>query len=212
MKKTFIITISVIILNHVCAFGQVANSLLAEKVDIISDAIERIKDSAKCKKIFFTGLINTMQRKASLMTSPVYNGIRFSSYDTDSACIEVLKKKYNHENYRLMEYSKVGSYRTIALESSSLSKNEDTCINCTKLYFEINCPIEGWENLELYDVQNTKEIEDSDFYKKYYINKISIPVFIYAVTCGQIVKQNCILVYELYENYKFKFTGRIIVN
>ena len=212
MKRTLIITISIIVLNNVCLFGQGTNRLLGEKVDIISDVIERIKDSAKCKKVFLTGLINTMQRKVSLMTSPVYNGIRFSSYNTDSACMEVLKKKYNYENYRLIEYSNVESYRTIALESSSLSKDEDTCIYCTKLYFEINCPIEGWENLELFDVQHAKELDNTAFYEKYYINKISIPIFIYSVTCGQIIKQNCIVVYELLENNKFKFSKRIIIN
>lgn len=196
--------------QNVSVFGQTVKESLIEKINIVSDVIDRLSDPSKTKKQISTGLINTISREVSLEEGFAYNGIKFSSYITDSIFMEELKKKYSKKNYLLFEYSQIDSYRNDIINSSSVF-NRDSCNYCTKLYFEINCPIEGWENLGIFFMINDKQIADTIFFDKYYTKQISIPVFVYSLTNGKSNKTSYIFVYELIKGNKFRFIKRMII-
>lgn len=210
MKKLLNIILFLIAFQNVNVFGQALKESLIEKVNIVSDVIDRLSELSNTKKQISTGLINSMSRKVSLEEGFAYNGIKFSSYVTDSLFMEELRKKYSKKNFLLLEYSQIDSYRNDIINSSS-AFNRDSCNYCTKLYFEINCPIQGWENLEIFLMIDNKQIADTIFFDKYYTKQLSIPVFVYTLTNGISNKTSYVFLYELIKGNKFRFIKSVVI-
>jgi hypothetical protein len=168
-------------------------------------AIDKLSDTLTNKNLISTGLINTTFRQATIENGFAYNGIKFSSYFKDSLLLDSLINILKKKNYLLFESNQINFYRSNVIKSS-LVYDRDSCKICTKLYFEINVPIEGWENLDLFNIYNN-DINDMEslFFEKYYTSTISIPVYVYTTKNNVTAKKNFIYIYELVKPKGWKF-------
>ena len=101
-------------------------------------------------------------------------------------------------------------YRDYTIYSSPFVQSDSCASGCIIFYCEINRPVEGWENLLVFQHLKDGSILEPQYIQKYSREKISIPVSIFTIKNKVVKKEATMFVYNiLYKEGKVQFESKL---
>jgi hypothetical protein len=207
MRKQFVIFIILVLLIHCKLFSQkYIDSFYISKLNLVSDVINKVRDSVKADIKSTYCLVNTYCRRAKLKLGFAYNGIEFTILNSDNRLLKDLRLDFKRKDVILYEYNTRYLFRPVTLGSTSVFKRDSSGKPTAGIYLEINSPLESWENLEvLFEVPRALGDINLPRINEIFSKKLSLPVYVYVDNNGVITRENRIYMYEYTEDKKFKF-------
>lgn len=197
------------------SIGQQVKELDANKKAIILNVIDRIKaleqTTSSDNNTSVACVIDTRERELEYMESHIYNGVYYGDYKTDATLINSLQAMFINKKTLFFEHDSTKWFRNFVITFPSDDSLGLTKFKGTSWYLEIGRPVEGWENLSLYQNLRKGFYTDSSSILIYSREYLSIPVFVVKLDKGVVKKEAVMLVYKiLYRKGKVLFLKKIV--